>query len=129
MVWEDAICIDQANFQEKNRQIPLMGRICKQAIMMSARLGEEDAHDEEFVTLMYCLQNMTVMTTMRTKENLKGIAFSEPSQNLLREQTLHLYAQIGPASREKKVWDRSWTGLPNRGIDAWSAFVSVHARP
>ncbi len=96
---------------------------------MSARLGEEDAHDEGFVTLMYCLQDMIVMMTTRTEENLKGIAFSEPSQNLLREQILHLYAHQGPVSREKKVWDRSWTGLPNRGIDAWSAFVYIHVCP
>ncbi len=106
-----------------------MGRIYKQAMRVSAYLGEEDTHDEEAVTLIYGVQGMIVMMTTRTEENLKGIAFSEPSQNSLREQTLQLYAHKGPVSREKKVWDLSWTGLPNRGIDAWSAFASIHARP
>lgn len=95
-----------------------MRRIYKQAMRVSAYFGKENAHDEEAVTLMYCLQDMIIVMTTRTEENLKGIAFSEPSQNLLREQILHLYAHQGPVSREKKMWDLSWTGLPNRGIDA-----------
>jgi len=66
-----------------------MGRIYKQAMRVSAYLGEEDTHGEAAVTLIYCLQGMIVMMTTRTEENLKGIAFSERSQNLLREQILH----------------------------------------
>ena len=40
--WIDAVCIDQANTQEKNHQVAMMGEIYKQAKTVYAFLGTGD---------------------------------------------------------------------------------------
>ncbi|OCK76902.1 HET-domain-containing protein, partial [Lepidopterella palustris CBS 459.81] len=40
MIWVDAICIDQDNFEEKSHQIQLMAKIYSKAIRALAWLGE-----------------------------------------------------------------------------------------
>ena len=40
VLWIDAICIDQANTQEKNRQVPLMADVYRRAKHVSAWLGQ-----------------------------------------------------------------------------------------
>jgi hypothetical protein len=41
--WIDALCIDQSNIEERNCQVPMMGKIYNQAQTVLAWLGEEDA--------------------------------------------------------------------------------------
>ncbi|KAH7078437.1 heterokaryon incompatibility protein-domain-containing protein [Paraphoma chrysanthemicola] len=41
-LWADALCIDQSNVQEKNHQVPFMGRIYSNAYQVFAWLGSND---------------------------------------------------------------------------------------
>ncbi|KAJ9150553.1 HET-domain-containing protein [Coniochaeta hoffmannii] len=43
-LWIDAICIDQSNTDEKNKQVSLMGRIYEKAQTVIIWLGREDEH-------------------------------------------------------------------------------------
>lgn len=47
-VWIDALCIDQANTEEKKIQIPLMGKLYFKANMVLAWLGQSTSHWKEF---------------------------------------------------------------------------------
>jgi hypothetical protein len=48
-VWADAICINQANTQERNQQVSIMGRLYRRAHEVLAWLGEEaDDSDKLF---------------------------------------------------------------------------------
>lgn len=55
LIWVDAICIDQANVEERNQQVSLMGRIYSTAYAVSAWLGHEEEHDARAIQAMYSI--------------------------------------------------------------------------
>ncbi|CAH0057861.1 unnamed protein product [Clonostachys solani] len=54
-VWIDALCIDQANAEEKKIQIPLMGQLYFKANMVVAWLGQSTSHWNEFSWLHHVM--------------------------------------------------------------------------
>ncbi|RDW58421.1 hypothetical protein BP5796_12351 [Coleophoma crateriformis] len=56
IIWADAVCINQNDFDEKNTQVPLMGRIYAQAKRVFIFLGEESRFTSpaiEFAKLLW----------------------------------------------------------------------------
>ncbi|KAF4156806.1 hypothetical protein CNMCM6069_006328 [Aspergillus lentulus] len=62
LIWIDFICIDQNNVKEKNTQLPLMGRIYKDAISVVAWLGPINPNMEQAMSMI-----------KRRESNLAGI--------------------------------------------------------
>ena len=52
LIWVDAICINQSDVDEKSQQIPLMGRIYRNAASVLVWLGEEAETSSAAFTLM-----------------------------------------------------------------------------
>ena len=64
-MWVDAICINQDDTSEKNRQVPLMGSIYRQAQTVCIWLGEGDQDAEEGATIMNDLNQYRTLSKVR----------------------------------------------------------------
>jgi len=51
-LWVDALCINQKDYEEKNRQVPMMRDIYKEAELVIMWLGEEDQESGRVVSLI-----------------------------------------------------------------------------
>ncbi|KAH7090323.1 heterokaryon incompatibility protein-domain-containing protein [Paraphoma chrysanthemicola] len=61
-VWVDALCIDQQNKEEKNRQIRLMGQIYSRATSVAIWIGPEFENSELAVPLLQKVKDNTLDT-------------------------------------------------------------------
>jgi len=52
LLWIDALCINQQNIDERNRQVQIMGQIFQSAAMVVSWLGPENANIEQAFDLM-----------------------------------------------------------------------------
>lgn len=52
IVFVDALCIDQSNIEEKNSQVPLMGRIYGQATVVRCWLGPPAAGSDRAMEIV-----------------------------------------------------------------------------
>ncbi|KAJ2982620.1 hypothetical protein NUW58_g6403 [Xylaria curta] len=108
-VWVDAVCINQEDIQEKNTQVPQMGRIYSTARSVIAWLGSPNPNME--LALSYMLiraqKKLTSGSAHWLKLNTKA-AFSRAAKRerdwaLVR--TLEGYCEIGMLP----YWNRMWT--------------------
>ncbi|KAH6682463.1 heterokaryon incompatibility protein-domain-containing protein [Halenospora varia] len=58
IMWVDAICIDQSSIPERNQQVPLMGRIYRQASSVLIWLGAEAGQSDFAMTLLLRLKEL-----------------------------------------------------------------------
>ena len=68
MLWVDAICINQADVTERNRQIGFMRQIFNRASQVTAWLGEEDADTKSAFALV---EKISAVTTNVTPEAVR----------------------------------------------------------
>jgi hypothetical protein len=76
-LWVDAICINQANLQEKNEQVPLMGSIYSQANHVRVWLGREYYNPAEAVQTIKKLSSLARRYSEERNIPLSSLADSD----------------------------------------------------
>ena len=111
--WIDAVCIDQANLQERNHQVRQMARIYRQARYVIIWLGQIDGHLLKSVLKV----SKAIRVTGRVYEHFDHTDGSLADSALFRSPTLHrgISTLIGdrwqPAMRQimtSPYWQRVW---------------------
>jgi heterokaryon incompatibility protein (HET) len=72
ILWLDCICINQADVQEKNVQIPLMGEIYSRAMRVVVWLGWSPDAEEAFSLL----EELRTRPILQTEEEIDGLDFA-----------------------------------------------------
>lgn len=72
-LWADAVCINQADLEERSEQLPLMGRIYSEANEVKVWLGPANAEAPTVVRLMSRLRSMAVQCAEKHKLELKDM--------------------------------------------------------
>ena len=98
-IWVDAICINQANLDEKTHQVRMMRRIYERAELVIAWLGVEEATDTAGFALMHQIYHR--LGPVQLYQNYATIDFSQQSE----------------------------LGLPVYDDPQWAAFCSILYRP
>jgi hypothetical protein len=70
--WVDALCINQSDIDERNKQVMLMGSIYSQALNVAIYLGEENANCEQVFIIMGVLRGAT-HDRRKSKEEIYAI--------------------------------------------------------
>ena len=97
LLWADAICIDQANLEERNQQVQLMKEIYSNCTADLAWIGEATADMERGINLMKQLDQ---------DPNFTGIpAAKDENSSSVAYQNRHCLQTI---FRWPKLWTRVW---------------------
>ncbi|KAI1325016.1 heterokaryon incompatibility protein-domain-containing protein [Xylariaceae sp. FL0255] len=107
--WIDAVCIHQADKDEKVDQIPLMGRIYDQAQRVVIWLGPEDHHSQEAVNVINRLANVTEDPSRKKVLQYYDLKTEDPCPELGIEPSLSLeewqnYTKFLQRSWFSRVW-------------------------
>lgn len=101
-LWIDAICINQADVEERNRQVQLMGAVYKRASCVLVWLGEEGANSREILQLIAEFDGLPD-PDMFTPGALDPEPWSGPARGLVGVGTRDI---LKPALRS--FFERSW---------------------
>lgn len=110
-LWIDAICIDQANIEEKSQQLPLIGSIYRNATTTIAWLGEESRNSHLAFALIEKLwqeerQPSVIGRKQPAKEANKNIVKSLNPPLVPVEERNSIAALLGLLRRP--YWKRVW---------------------
>lgn len=102
IVWADAICINQNDYQEKSKQVLLMGEIYKRASRVVVELGMTCANDKHLVCRDYlrALLNMLSLTA-------RTLAAVRPDEKGLHPRE---YGKFGIPSYGHQAWG-AWRAM------------------
>jgi hypothetical protein len=94
MLWIDALCIDQANTEERNHQVQQMGDIYSRAAMVVAWLGDQASVEVALASLQVAGTRWPILNTSRRLRNLA-------KQQDGTDKKSFLFAL-------KEYWSRAW---------------------
>ena len=98
-IWIDAICIDQANYEERNHQVAFMSNIYRSAKMVIVWLGLSDRHASSLYDLSSSLTNASDCLC-RQETDFDG----EWTDRQIAKRYLSLLQDLGSS----KYWSRVW---------------------
>ncbi|VUC33468.1 unnamed protein product [Clonostachys rosea] len=108
--WIDALCIDQANVEEKKVQIPLMGQLYFKANMVLAWLGESTGHWKEFSWLHHVM--LPALWDAIESGTVALKADTDPTDPEF--WATHLPSLTPPGGSWSAVWESYWRFLDER---------------
>jgi hypothetical protein len=116
-IWIDAICINQADLDERADQVQIMGRIYGQAARVVVWLGEEDGATARALAVMHRFAPLVspVPTSSRDAE----------ARRLGEERLSH----VGAVDFNSPAAIRGKLGVESPELHEWMAFLAFMARP
>jgi hypothetical protein len=103
-LWADAVCIDQANTQERNQQVSIMGQVYSRADEVLVWLGEDADDSEELFDYVAGISDDTIFLC---KEDYYGKVFSY-SGLFVNSEYRQPYGRALCALFHRKYWNRLW---------------------
>ncbi|KAI4202423.1 MAG: hypothetical protein LQ346_001981 [Caloplaca aetnensis] len=105
-IWIDAICIWQADVEERNSQVGLMDEIYGKAAKVLIWLGDSDAETASVTRLISLLASLSEETIQQVEKQVRDVGISSDKEGLTYEDT----------------------GLPSYWAPEWLSLVSFFRR-